>query len=91
MNKQDFIVAVATETGVTQVEAAKIINAAFDVITETLKKGEDVTIAGFGKFEVRARQAREGINPITKAPIKIAASKAPAFKAGKALKDAVNK
>ncbi|MBR1925554.1 MAG: HU family DNA-binding protein [Clostridia bacterium] len=90
MNKQEFIVAVAAEAGFTQADVAKIVNTSLDVITKSLKKGEDVIITGFGKFEARARKARNGINPSTGASIKIAACKVPAFKAGKGLKDAVN-
>jgi DNA-binding protein HU-beta len=69
--------------------AACAIDATFDVITKTLKKGGGVTLVGFGTFEVRKRKARTGRNPQTGATIKIKASKVPAFKAGKALKDAV--
>lgn len=90
MNKQEFIVAVAAEAGFTQADVAKVVNASLDVITKSLQKGEEVVITGFGKFEARTRKARSGINPATKAPIKIKASKVPAFKAGKGLKDAVN-
>lgn len=90
MNKQELVAEVADKAACTQVEAAKIINAAIDVITASLKKGKEVVITGFGKFEARKRGARTGINPLTKAPIKISACKVPAFKAGKALKDAVN-
>jgi len=90
MNKQEFIAAVAADAGVTQAEAGKVINASLDVITKSLKKGIDVVLTGFGKFEARKRSARSGINPLTKAPIKIAACKVPAFKAGKGLKDAIN-
>ncbi len=90
MNKQEFVVAVATKAGVSQADAGRVVNATLDVITEALKNGDDVTITGFGKFEARKRDARSGINPLTKAPIKIAACKVPAFKAGKGLKDAIN-
>jgi len=90
MNKQEFIAAVAADAGITQAEAGKVINASLDVITKSLKKGIDVVLTGFGKFEARKRSARSGINPLTKAPIKIAACKVPAFKAGKGLKDAIN-
>ena len=90
MNKQEFVAAIAAEAGISQVEAAKVVNASIDVITKALKKGEEVVITGFGKFEAKKRAAREGVNPATGAKIKIAACKAPAFKAGKALKDAIN-
>lgn len=90
MNKQEFIAAVAAEAGFTQADVAKVVNASLDVITGALKNGEEVVITGFGKFEARKRGARSGINPATKAPIKIAACKVPAFKAGKGLKDAIN-
>jgi DNA-binding protein HU-beta len=67
------------------------VSAVIDVITETLAKGESVTIVGFETFEVRERAARQGVNPRTKEPLEIPASKLPAFKAGKALKEAVEK
>ena len=79
MTKAEMIVAVAE----------KAVAAVLETITETLKKGDKITLTGFGSFEVRTRAAHAGINPLTKAPITIAASKAPVFKAGKALKDAV--
>lgn len=90
MNKQDLVAAIAAKAGISQVEAAKVVNASVDVITEALKGGDEVVITGFGKFEAKQREARTGINPSTGAPIQIAACKVPAFKAGKALKDAVN-
>lgn len=90
MNKQELVAAIAAEAEVTQTEAAKVVNASIDVITAALKKGDEVVITGFGKFEARKRGARTGVNPATGAKIKIAACKVPAFKAGKALKDAVN-
>ena len=90
MNKQELVSAIAEEAGLTQVEVAKVVNAALEVITVQLKKGEEVVITGFGKFEARKRAARVGTNPATGAQIQIPASKVPAFKAGKALKDAVN-
>jgi len=90
MNKQEFVAAVAAKAGFTQAEAGKMVNAVLDVVTTTLKKGGDVVLTGFGKFEARSRKARNGINPLTKAPIKIAACKVPAFKAGKGLKEAIN-
>lgn len=89
MNKADLISAVAKDTGLTKVAAEAAIVSVFDNITETLKKGEKVTWVGFGAFEVRDRAARTGVNPQTQEKIKIKASKVPAFKAGKGLKDAV--
>lgn len=75
--------------GMTKVDAAKALDTLADVVTAALKKGEKVTWTGFGTFEVRSRAARMGRNPQTGAPLHIAASKTPAFKAGKSLKDAV--
>ena len=91
MNKSELIAAVAAKTGDTKKVAEASVNAFIDVITETLKKGDKVQLVGFGSFEVRKRAARKGRNPQTKEEIKIPASKAPVFKAGKALKDLVNK
>ncbi len=90
MNKQEFVQAVAAEAEISAVAAAKAVNAFIEVVTGALKKGDDVVLTGFGKFEARKRAARNGINPLTKKPIKIAACKVPAFKAGKGLKDAIN-
>ena len=89
MNKTELVAAIAAKAEVSKKEAEKVVNATFDVITDSLKKGDKVALVGFGNFEVRARAAREGKNPQTGAKIKIAATKVPAFKAGKALKDAV--
>ena len=91
MNKAELIAAIAAKTGDTKKVAEASVNAFIDVITETLKKGDKVQLVGFGSFEVRKRAARKGRNPQTKEEIKIPASKAPVFKAGKALKDLVNK
>ena len=91
MNKADLIAAIAAKTGDTKQVAEASVNAFVDVVTETLKKGDKVQLVGFGSFEVRKRAARKGRNPQTKEEIKIPASKAPVFKAGKALKDLVNK
>lgn len=88
MTKQDLVVALA-KSGMTKVAAASALDALADTITAALKKGEKVTWTGFGTFEVRPRAARMGRNPQTGAPLHIAASKTPAFKAGKSLKDAV--
>ena len=91
MNKADLIAAIATKTGDTKKVAEAFVNAFVDVVTEALVEGEKVQLVGFGSFEVRKRAARKGRNPQTKEEIKIPASKAPVFKAGKALKDLVNK
>ncbi len=91
MNKSELIAAIATKTGETKKNAEVIVNAFFDVVTESLVKGDKVQIVGFGSLEVRERAERKGRNPQTKAEIRIPASKAIAFKAGKALKDLVNK
>ncbi len=90
MNKQDLIGAVAETAGVTKAEAGKVIEAVFDTITATLKKGDEVRLVGFGTFAVTKRKASTGRNPRTGEPMKIKASSQPKFKAGKSLKDAVN-
>ncbi|WP_281350250.1 HU family DNA-binding protein [Pseudoxanthomonas taiwanensis] len=90
MNKTDLIEAVAGEAEVTKAEAARAVDAVINTITKALKKGDTVTLVGFGTFQVRKRAARTGRNPKTGETIKIKASKNPTFKAGKALKDAVN-
>ena len=90
MNKADLIAAIAAKTGETKKSAEASVNAFVDVITESLVEGDKVQLVGFGSFEVRKRAARKGRNQ-TKEEIKIPASKAPVFKAGKALKDLVNK
>ncbi len=91
MNKAELIAAIAAKTGVTKKSAEESVNAFVGVVTESLAKGDKVQLVGFGSFEVRKRAARKGRNPQTKEEIKIPASKAPVFKAGKALKDLVNK
>jgi len=91
MNKTELVAAVAEKSGVTKKDAERVINAAFETITAELQKGEKVQISGFGIFEVKAREARVGRNPRTKEAIEIPASKAPTFKASKALKDIVSK
>ena len=91
MNKSDLIAAVAAKTGDTKKNAEASINALIDVIAESLKDGEKIQVVGFGSFEVRERAERKGRNPQTGKEMKIAAKKAPVFKAGKALKDTVNK
>ena len=90
MNKTELVAAIADEAGLSKKDAEKALKAFTDVVTEELKKGEKVQLVGFGTFEVSERAAREGRNPQTGAAMKIAASKAPKFKAGKALKDALN-
>ncbi len=91
MNKAELIAAIAAQTNETKKNAEAAVNAFVDVVTEALVKGDKVQLVGFGSFEVRKRAARKGRNPQTKEEIKIPASKAPVFKAGKALKDLVNK
>ncbi|MCI5885171.1 MAG: HU family DNA-binding protein [Clostridiales bacterium] len=91
MNRTDLIEKVVESTGVTKKEATAVVTAAFDAITEALVAGDKVQLIGFGTFETRERAARMGKNPQTGEAVEIAACKAPAFKAGKALKEAVNK
>lgn len=86
MNKGELVKAVAAEAGMTQKEAGMAFDAFVAVVTKQLKEGEKVTVPGFGTYEVRKRAARVGINPATKAKIKIAASKVPVFKFGKSFK-----
>ena len=90
MNKSELIAEVAEKADLTKKDADAAVNAAIETITEELKRGERVQLVGFGTFEVRERGARTGRDPRTNKEIKIPASKAPAFKAGKALKDTVN-
>lgn len=90
MNKGDFIGAVADAAGMTKADADRAVEAVFKVVKKALKSGDSVSLVGFGTFTVRKRAARTGRNPRTGATIKIKASKVPAFKAGKALKDALN-
>lgn len=89
MNKTELVKAVAERAELTQKDAAKVLDALFDTITQTLAKEEKIQLIGFGTFEVRDRAARKGRNPQTGEEIEIAASKVPAFKAGKELKEAV--
>ena len=91
MNKSELVDALSKKTGATKKVSAETLNAFIEVVTESLKKGDKVQLIGFGSFEVRKRAARKGRNPQTGAEIKIAASKSPVFKAGKAFKDTVNK
>ncbi|MFL2044304.1 HU family DNA-binding protein [Weissella hellenica] len=88
-NKQELVTDVATATGLTKKDATTAVDAVFASIQDTLAKGEKVQLIGFGNFEVRSRAARKGRNPQTGEEIEIAASKIPAFKPGKALKDAI--
>ncbi len=90
MNKAEFVSAVADAADVSKVEAAKAVEAIIEVVKKALKKGDQVSLVGFGTFVVRKRAARTGRNPRTGQQIKIKASKNPSFKAGKALKDAIN-
>ena len=89
MNKTELIAAVAEKTGMTKKDAERVINATVDTITEKLVAGEKVAMSGFGIFEVKEREARVGRNPRTKESIQIPATKTPAFKASKTLKDTV--
>ena len=90
MNRKELIDALAIKTGASKAEADRNIAALIDIITNSLKKGDNVQLVGFGTFEVRKRAARTGRNPATGDTIKIKASKVPAFKAGASLKSAVN-
>jgi DNA-binding protein HU-beta len=89
MNKGDFVNSIADASGLTKADAERAVEAMFKVVKKTLKAGESISLVGFGTFVVRKRAARTGRNPRTGATIKIKASKVPAFKAGKALKDAL--
>ena len=91
MNKADLVAAVAEKAGISKKDSEKAVNAAFDAITAALVAGDKVPLVGFGAFETKERGARVGRNPKTKEEIQIPASRVPAFKAGKALKDAVAK
>ena len=90
MNKTELVEAIAKETGLSKKDSEKAVKAFIDVVSKTLKKKDKVQLVGFGTFEVAKRAARKGRNPLTKKEITIKASNAPKFKAGKALKDAVN-
>ncbi|MBQ7504173.1 MAG: HU family DNA-binding protein [Ruminococcus sp.] len=91
MNKTELIAAVADATGISKKDAEKAVSATVDTIVDAIAKGDKVQLVGFGTFEQRQRNARTGVDPRTGNKIEIAASKVPAFKAGKAFKDAVNK
>ena len=91
MNKAELVAAVAEKSGLSKKDSEKAVNAAFEAISAELTKGGKVQLVGFGSFETKTRNARVGRNPRTKEEIEIPASRVPAFKAGKALKDAVAK
>ena len=89
MNKSDFVAAVADSAELSKVDAGRAVEAFIDTVTKALKKGDTVTLVGFGTFSVRKRAARQGRNPQTGETIKIKASKSPAFKPGKGFKEAL--
>ncbi len=89
MTKSEFVDQVASRAGLAKADAEKAVNAALETIKDALERGSDVTLTGFGKFHVAERSARQGVNPATGEKIQIAASKAPKFTAGSALKSAV--
>jgi DNA-binding protein HU-beta len=91
MTKTELVNLIAAKTGKTKSASATIVDSILDAIKGALKKGDKVTLVGFGTFQVAKRAARSGVNPRTRQKIKIKASKTPRFKAGKALKDAVKK
>ncbi|MBO6207350.1 MAG: HU family DNA-binding protein [Lachnospiraceae bacterium] len=90
MNKTELIAAIADKAGLTKKDAEEVVNAFTETVTKALKKGDKVQLVGFGTFEVTKRGARTGRNPQTGETMKIAATKAPKFKPGKAFKDALN-
>lgn len=90
MNKTELVAKIAKNTGLTKVDSERAVEAFLNAVTATLKKGDEVRLVGFGTFSVTKREATEGRNPRTGETIKIAACKQPKFKAGKALKDALN-
>lgn len=90
MNKAELVEFIATQADLSKAKAAEAVDAFVEAVTTSLKKGKDVTLVGFGTFTISKRAARTGRNPQTGATIKIAASKAPKFRPGKSLKDAVN-
>ena len=91
MTKTEFVEKIAEESGISKKDADASVKAALKVLTDTMAAGDKITFPGFGTFEVRERSAREGKNPRTGEAVQIAACKVPAFKAGKSLKDSVNK
>lgn len=88
-SKKNLVEVLYESTDLTKTKSTEIVNLVFDTISKELEKGTTVDIKGFGKFDVRKRSARQGINPLTKEPIKIKATKVPGFKASKTLKDLV--
>lgn len=90
MNRKELVTEIASRSQLTQKDVDKVLTNFFDIVGDTLTKGDKIQIAGFGTFEVREKKARTGKNPRTGEPMEIAASKAPAFKAGKLLKEKVN-
>jgi DNA-binding protein HU-beta len=90
MNKSQLVDAVAKDSGLSKVDSSRAIESLLDTVSRTLKKGEEVSITGFGKFSVVHRAARQGVNPRTGEPVKIKASKAPKFSPGAPLKQAVS-
>ena len=90
MNKSELIAAIANKSGVTKKDTEEVINTFMDVVKDALKAGDKVQLVGFGTFECKERAARETVNPRTQEKVHVPASKSAAFKAGKALKDAVN-
>ncbi len=90
MNKNELVAAVSEKAGLSKADATRAVDATFDVITEALRKNDDVRLVGFGTYTVGMRAASEGRNPRTGQPIQIPASKQPKFKPGKALRDAIN-
>lgn len=90
MNKSELIEAIAASADIPKAAASRALDAMVDTVSESLKKGDSVSLVGFGTFTVKERAARTGRNPQTGEPIEISAAKVPSFKAGKALKDSVN-
>jgi DNA-binding protein HU-beta len=90
VNKSELIEAIAASADIPKATAARALDAMVDTVTDSLKKGDSVSLVGFGTFQVKERAARTGRNPQTGQPIEIKAAKVPSFKAGKALKDSVN-
>ena len=91
MNKTELVAAVAEKSGLTKKDAERVVNATIDTIVEAMMKGDKVSLSGFGIFEVKEREARVGRNPRTKESIQIPATRLPAFKASKTLKDSIAK
>ena len=91
MNKSELTAAAAQAAGVQKKDAERLLNAAIDIIAQKLSQGESVQLSGFGTFEVRNREARVGRNPVTRKSVEIPATKVPAFKASKGLKDLVGR